>query len=429
MSNQKLSPLDHIRGTLSFEGDKSISHRAVMFASLAEGTSVIENLSVSHDVQSTINIFRALGVDAKQQGNTLTVVSKGFKNFTEPIGQLDSGNSGTTARLMSGILSHLPFPTTIFGDASLSSRPMNRVINPIREMGAVIEVNDAGTLPITYKPSAAMHAMTYELPVPSAQVKSAVLLGGLFHDEKTCVIEKEQTRNHTEILLNLETLSVDGKTHIFSSSKNFPVSKNYFIPGDISSSTFFVILTLLLKDSELLIKNVSLNPTRTAALTLLQQMGGDITVQDVRISSNEQYGDVLVKSSRLHNVEIPKSIMPNIIDEIPALAIAGMMAEGEFKLYNAAELRVKESDRISAVVTNLKHLGLQVDEYQDGFSFAGRQNITNNTPVFESYDDHRIAMAFSLAAFLMNDGAEITNFDCIRISNPNFLNQIKELSK
>jgi 3-phosphoshikimate 1-carboxyvinyltransferase len=429
MSRQKLSALNSINGTLAFEGDKSISHRAVMFASLAEGTSVLENLSVSHDVQSTAAMFRALGVDAVQQGNTLTITSKGFKNFIEPKAQLDSGNSGTTARLMSGILSHLPFPTTVFGDASLSSRPMKRVINPIREMGAIIEVNDAGTLPITYKPSAALHAITYELPVPSAQVKSAVLLGGLFHNEKTCVIESEQTRNHTEILLNLETLSVDGKTHVFSSSKNFPVSQNYFIPGDISSSTFFIILTLLLKDSALLIKNVSLNPTRTAALTLLQNMGGDIAVQDVKTSSNEQYGNILVRSSNLHNVEIPKSIMPNIIDEIPALAIAGMMAEGEFKLSNAAELRVKESDRISAVVNNLKHLGLRVDEFQDGFSFTGKQNITNASPAFESYDDHRIAMAFSLAAFLMKDGAEVTGFDCIRISNPNFLNQIKELAK
>ena len=429
MSRQKLTALNCINGILAFEGDKSISHRAVMFASLAEGTSVIENLSVSHDVQSTAAMFRALGVDAVQQGNTLTITSKGFKNFVAPKGMLDSGNSGTTARLMSGILSHLPFPTTVFGDASLSSRPMKRVINPIREMGADIEVNAAGTLPITYKPSASLHAITYELPVPSAQVKSAVLLGGLFHDEKTCVIESEQTRNHTEILLNMETMCIDGKTHIFSSNKNFPVSQNYFIPGDISSSTFFIILTLLLKNSELLIKNVSLNPTRTAALSLLQNMGGNITVLDVKTSSNEQYGDILVKSSELHNVEIPKSIMPNIIDEIPALAIAGMMAEGEFKLNNAAELRVKESDRISAVVNNLKHLGLHVDEYQDGFSFTGKQNITNASPVFESYDDHRIAMAFSLAAFLMGDGAEVNEFDCIRISNPNFLNQIKELAK
>jgi len=370
-----------------------------------------------------------LGVTAQQEGNRLIINSPGFANFAPPAGPLDSGNSGTTARLMAGILSHLPFPTTVFGDASLSTRPMKRVIAPLREMGANIEVNDAGTLPITYQPSNALHAMTYELPVSSAQVKSAVLLGGLFHEEKTCVIEREQTRNHTEILLNLQSESVDGKTLIYSSKDNFPVSQNYFIPGDISSSTFFVILTLLLKNSELRIENVSLNPTRTAALTLLREMGGDITIEDLKYSSNEPYGNVLVKSSELHNVVIKKEMIPNLIDEIPALAIAGMMSEGEFRLNNAAELRVKESDRISAVCSNLKHLGLQLEEYQDGFAFMGKQNLVNTSPVFESYDDHRIAMAFSLAAFLLPGGAEITKFDCINISNPKFLNQIKELSK
>ena len=278
---------------------------------------------------------------------------------------------------MAGILSNQPFPTRMFGDASLSPRPMKRVIDPLRLMGATIESTNAGTLPITYNPCI-IKPIQYELPVSSAQVKSAILLSGLFHDEKTCVVEREQTRNHTEILLNLESRIIDGKSHIYSSKENYPTNKDYFIPGDISSAMFFIILTLLLKDSELLIQDVSLNPTRTAALSLLQEMGASITIDEVKYSSNEPYGNILVKSSALHNIEVPKEIIPNIIDEIPALAIAAAFSEGEFILKNANELRVKESDRIHSIVWNLGQLGISVNEYQDGFSVHGKQNMSNN---------------------------------------------------
>ena len=424
---QEFEKISSVQGELELPGDKSISHRAVMFSSMAKGKSRILNLSSSEDVKSTKECFEALGVEFDETNEGLIVGGKGAGNFTAPFKPLYAGNSGTTTRLISGFLIAQNFKSIITGDSSLSQRPMKRVVTPLTAMGGSITCSDNDTLPISIKPVEKINAIEYNLPIPSAQIKSAVLIAGLHSKEVTSVIEKFQSRNHTEKMLDLKVEKTEKGIISCSSQGKYPVAKEYFIPSDVSTAAFFVVLTLLSKKSSLLIKNASLNETRTGYIEVLKKMGADISVENKGEKAGEECGDILAKYSSLTNIEIPEEIVPNIIDEIPILAVAGIFADGNFEIRNASELRKKETDRIKAVCENLRLLQLDVEEFQDGFQVSGLPN--NVKPEFQSYGDHRIAMAFAILSMLLSHGGKVNGFECVKISNPEFLQQVKKVVK
>ncbi len=425
MERRVFQKVKAVTGELLLPGDKSVSHRAVMFSALADGESTIENCLLSEDVLSTINVFKELGAEITIEEKYVTVSGVGFKGFHKPANKLYAGNSGTTARLMSGILSVQNFSSVITGDSSLSKRPMLRVVEPLREFGTDISASENGTLPVKIFPSEKLNPVNHRLQVASAQVKSALLLAGLHLEETSKIIETTQTRNHTENMLSLP-VEENGDEKIISVSKKFyPLPSEYFIPSDISTAAFFIVLALLTKNSELTIRNVLLNKTRSGILKILTRMGANIKTENIKISNNEEYGDLIVKSSELRNVNVEKEIIPNIIDEIPILAVAGVFAEGKFEIRNADELRKKESDRIDALCKNFRKLGLEIEEYDDGFSVYGE--ITNAAPEFNSFRDHRIAMASAVLAMLLSKGGAVNSFECVSISNPNFIFQLQNI--
>ncbi len=416
---------ESFNGELYLPGDKSISHRAVMFSSMAEGKSILKNCSNADDVKSTISCLKKLGIDIIKDRDNIIIEGKGFKGFSKPNKELYAGNSGTTARLLSGILCAQNFESVITGDESLSKRPMGRIVEPLTLLGANIKASDNGTLPLLIKPSSNLRPIEYTLKVPSAQVKSAIILAAIHLDYDSKIIEPISTRNHTEKLLGLKTENTSKGTVIFVSRKNYPKSIEMTIPADISTAAFFIVLGLLSKNSEILIKNVSLNETRIGIVDILKSMGGKIYIENELTENGERIGDIRIISSSLKNVEIPATIIPNVIDEIPILSVAGVFADGNFKITNAHELRVKESDRIKALCENFKRAGLVVDEFKDGFEISGEINIKN--PLFESYGDHRIAMAFAIMSILLQNGGRVNNFECVSVSNPDFLSQLKVL--
>lgn len=422
---KRFEKINRVNGELSLSGDKSISHRAVIFSSMASGKSSIKNISLGEDVKSTLKIIEQLGTKIIYKDEQLVIEGCGFRGFNNPNTNLDCGNSGTSARLIAGLLAAQKFNSTLIGDESLSNRPMKRVIEPLQKMGASFKTNESFTFPITIIPKSKIIPVTYEMPIASAQVKSSILIAGLHCDDETSVIENEQTRNHTEKMLGLPVKVVDGKIISSSSKKYYPKANDYIIPGDISSAAFHIVLTLIAPNSELIIKTVSLNPTRIGFIEVLKKMGANISFEDVRTSSNEDYGNVIVKSSSLRNINIDAEIIPNIIDEIPILTISGIFAEGDFVIDNARELRVKESDRIKSICSNLKLLGLNVEENEDGFAVRG--SIKNTKPVFESYGDHRIAMSFAILSMLLDSGGEVNGFKCASISNPMFEEQLNSI--
>lgn len=424
--NRNFNKINKVEGTLELPGDKSISHRAVMFASLAKGKSFIRNLSNGEDVKSTQKCFVDLGINIETSEEGITVLGNGFGGLKKSNSPLDAGNSGTTTRLLSGILIAQNFESTIIGDDSLSSRPMKRIIAPLTLMGGKIESSNDFKLPLKIFPVQNLHPINYEMPVASAQVKSAVLLAGLHCDGITSVIEKIPSRDHTEKMLGLKSeLRPEGKIS-FISKGNYPQAKDYLIPSDISTASFFIVLAALAPGSLLQIKNVSLNETRTGIITVLKNMHAKIEIENKRNVAGEDLGDLIIFHSNLTNIEIDPNIIPNIIDEIPILSIAGIFAEGKFEIRNASELRTKETDRIKSICYNLNQLGLSVEEYEEGFSFTGE--IKTKFPHFDSFGDHRIAMAFSILSLLLKDGGTVQNFNCVNISNPNFLSQLKSIS-
>ncbi len=422
---QRFNKITKVKGELSLPGDKSISHRAVIFSSLSNGKSIITNISNGADVNSTINCFKQLGVDIKTNNNKLYIESKGINSLSRPHFPLDAGNSGTTARLISGILIHQKFETTLIGDESLSARPMKRIIAPLSKMGGKISSSNELTLPLNFYPSENLNPINYELPIASAQIKSAVLISGLHFETDTTVTENTPSRNHTEVMLGLPVQNYDSKKVMTINSSYIPEPKNYFVPSDISTAAFFIVLTLLSKNSELLIKNVTLNPTRTGILEVLKDMGGDIKIVKLQETPGERYGDVFIKSSKLHNIKIDKNIVPNIIDEIPILAVAGIFADGDFIINHAAELRAKESDRIKAISYNLGQAGLSVEEFPDGFKLIGSK--INKKYKLKSFGDHRIAMSGAVLSMLNKSGGVVEDFGCVNISNPQFLKQIESI--
>jgi 3-phosphoshikimate 1-carboxyvinyltransferase len=422
---QSFAKIKHIKGELTLPGDKSISHRSLIFSAMSKGRSVIQNLPNGEDVQSTIHCLSQLGINILETNDLAYVDGRGFKGFQKPVRELFAGNSGTTARLLSGLLSMQDFPGTIIGDASLSKRPMQRVIEPLKQMGADIS-SATGTLPLKINPAEQLRPINFQLITPSAQVKSAVILAGLHLDEETSVTEYLPSRDHTERMLNLRIAKEERKNIIYVSRKDYPHSNEYVIPADISSAVFFITAALITPGSELLIKNVSLNPSRTAILDIFRQMGGSIEIENIQNYANEPSGDLIIKSSVLKNVIIPPEIIPNIIDEIPALTIAAIHSEGEFSIAGAGELRHKETDRIAAICSNLKTAGIKVEEYIDGFYFSAKEY--NRNLFFNSFGDHRIAMAFSVMSMLSEHGGMVEDFQCISISNPDFINQINSIA-
>lgn len=422
---QKFEMLKSLRGTLNLAGDKSISHRAVMFASLAEGESIIYNCSESEDVSSTINCFSKMGCKFERDGNTIKVLGKGFGKLEKPSIELDAGNSGTTTRLISGILAAQNFQSTIIGDESLSKRPMRRITEPLKLMGANLKPSDQGTLPMTIFPSKEIKPVEYTFQVASAQVKSAMILLAIHLDRESIFIEPVSTRNHTELMLGLKTIHTEKGMKIFASRENYPAAKVFTVPSDISSAAFFLVAGLITENSEIILKHVSLNPTRTGIITVLQKMGGQIEILNEHEECGEKVGDLKVSSSELTNIDIPKEIIPNIIDEIPVLSVAGVFAKGKFTIRNAGELRVKESDRIKSVCENFKRAGLTAAEFEDGFEVDGE--LTTSHVDFETYFDHRIAMAFGILATRMKNGASVKDFEHVGISNPKFMTQLNDL--
>lgn len=432
----KLFPARRISGRISLPGDKSISHRAAMIATLAEGRSRFANFSSSQDCASTLSCLKQLGATITQSDQTVVIDPP--KHLHAPSGPLNCGNSGSTMRMIAGILAGSNFPSELTGDDSLSLRPMKRIIEPLEMMGAMIDSN-GGKPPLRIHGTVALNPIRYELPVASAQVKSCVLLAGLSAKGRTTVIEATLTRDHTERLFDgfgvpVETrVTDDGKTQYSVDGPARFAGGEMTIPGDISSGAYFVAASVLLPDSELTIEEVSLNPTRTEFLSLLRNWGADIETRQLQSARNEPLGGITVKDGfnsdeALKTNEprrIPKEVVPALIDELPLIAVVGSQLSGGLEIRGAAELRVKETDRIAATVTNLRAMGAEVEEYNDGLFVNGRTKLRGS--LIDSYGDHRIAMAFSIAALIADSPSEISGASCVNISFPEFFELLNKV--
>lgn len=421
-SNTIKSPL---RGVIRVPGDKSISHRSVMFSSLAKGVSRITGLLEGDDVLATLAAFRAMGVKAEGPNNgELTIYGVGMHGLQKPKADLDMGNSGTAMRLMAGILAAQTFPSTLIGDASLSKRPMLRITKPLNEMGANCQTEEGGKPPIRINPATHLQGIHYEMPIASAQVKSAVLLAGMYADGETSVAEPAPTRNHTENMLQAYgyDCQTDGNQMSLQGGGEM-VAANIDVPADISSAAFFLVAASIIPDSDLTLEHVCINPTRTGILDLLKALGADIQLLNQRKIGGEDIADLRVKYAPLKGAEIDPAIVPLAIDEFPVFFIAAACAEGITKVTGAEELRHKESDRITAMADGLSSLGVQVDELPDGAIIYGRGNQLE--PVFDSgsvqcFHDHRIAMSFAVAGMCSKANIVIEDSATVATSFPNF---------
>lgn len=411
-----------IMGEIILPGDKSISHRSALFSAISNYSCTFTNFNFNRDCTATLDCLKALGIEWQAEGDKLQIQGKSISVWQAPKRPLHAQNSGTTARLISGILANLKAPSMLYGDPSLSRRPMGRVLDPLKRMGATIESND-NYLPLKFHPVERLRGISYTMPVASAQVKSAVLLAGLFAEGETEVIESIPTRDHTERLLGLRMQkNYDDTCSIFSSKQVVIPDLSMEIPGDFSSAAFFICATLMLPGSELLIKNVSLNPTRTGLLAVLKDMGANIRTKLTK-EKPEPVGEIMVKYSAIRNISIDPGIVPNIIDEIPILSILATQAEGTFELHNAHELRVKESDRLLAIAQNLQATGFQLNEYEDGLEIIGPQKLKGGQ--VQTFGDHRIAMAFAIADLLTDNAIQLDNPDCVDVSFPQFWDILK----
>ncbi|MES9684145.1 3-phosphoshikimate 1-carboxyvinyltransferase [Gottfriedia acidiceleris] len=424
------SQLDKIRlvGDVTIPGDKSISHRAIMFGSLAKGTTKVTNFLLGEDCLSTIACFRKLGVQIEVSEDEVVVYGKGIEGLKEAHEVLDVGNSGTTARLMMGILSGLPFHSVIIGDESIGKRPMKRVTKPLKMMGTSIDGReDATYTPISIR-GGSLNSISYASPVSSAQVKSSILLAGLFAKGTTTVTEPEKSRDHTERMLKAfgcELVVDENKVSINGNQEL--TATDVIVPGDISSAAFFLVAGSIVPNSEILLKNVGVNPTRTGILTVLERMGADITLEDEKVVNGEPIANIRVKSSSLKSTVIGGAEIPTCIDELPILALAAALADGETIIKDAEELRVKETDRIQTVVTELTNLGVSIEATKDGMIIQGNSSLIGAN--VNSHGDHRMGMMLSIAALLAKGDTIIENTECIAVSFPNFKEQLNELIK
>lgn len=424
----KLRKAERLQGTVTVPGDKSISHRSIMFASLAEGTSEITGFLEGADCLSTIDCFRKLGISIERQKEPghILVHGRGLRGLSAPSSTLDAGNSGTTTRLISGILAAQPFTTRLTGDASIQKRPMKRIIEPLTRMGARISSekgNDCAPLLIEGAP---LHGIHYTTKVASAQVKSAILLAGLYADGETRVTEPYVSRNHSEIMLRLfgADISTEGTTAAIRPCTALK-AHHIQVPGDISSAAYFIAAASLVPGSEILLKNVGINPTRDGILKAAQSMGAHITLENIRDDSGEVCADIIVRSASLHAAEIGGSLIPTLIDELPVIAVMAAFAQGTTVIRDAAELKVKESNRIDVMVENLRAMGCDIEATEDGMIIHGGKPL--HGAVIDSHADHRIAMSFAVAALLAEGETEIAGDECIRISYPEFFRHLKTL--
>jgi 3-phosphoshikimate 1-carboxyvinyltransferase len=415
---QKISPASAISGSIELPGDKSISHRYAMIASLAEGDSRIDNYSNGADCRSTLNCVRALGIEVEGQGTQLTIRGKGLGGLRAPGGDLDAGNSGSTIRMLSGILAAQPFHSRIFGDESLSRRPMQRIMKPLAEMGASIRARENKYPPLEID-GARLRPIDYVSPVASAQVKTCVLLAGLFADGATSVTEPARSRDHTEIALtefgasvrvNGLKVTVHGRPQL--------AARELAVPSDLSSAAFFIAAALLAPRSSLAIRGVGLNPTRSALLDFLSGMGAKIRIASLESCNGELVGDIVVEHSSLKGGVIEGSLTASLIDEIPVLAVLGAASEEGLTVRDAAELRVKETDRIQTIVENLRRMGVTAEETPDGMIIPGKQKFC--AAALDSFGDHRIAMAFAVAALRANGESAIHGAEAASVSFPGF---------
>lgn len=416
-----------LRGELTVPGDKSISHRAVMFGSLAQGTTRITHFLEGADCLSTISCFRKMGVDIERNASEILVHGKGLHGLSAPSEILDVGNSGTTTRLISGILAGQSFTSELNGDASIQSRPMKRIMTPLQSMGAdIVSIKGNGCAPlrITGKSLQAVH---YQSPVASAQVKSCVLLAGMYADGITRVTEPVLSRNHTEIMLNYLGAKVTSQgTTASIEPEPLLKAREIQVPGDISSAAYFIAAGLLTPDSQILLRNVGINPTRDGILKVCRAMGADISLLNVN-EEGEPVADLLIRSSQLHGTTVEGSIIPTLIDEIPMIAVMAAFAEGTTVIRDAAELKVKESDRIAVVTEGLRRMGADIQPTEDGMIIHGGKPLQGAK--INSYLDHRIAMSFAVAGTICDGTMDIVKGDCVNISYPEFYKDLYSLGE
>lgn len=413
-----------LSGEIEVPGDKSISHRAVILGSLAEGTTKITHFLDGEDCMRTVDAFRSMGVSIKKHAQTIIIEGKGIQALQEPIEPLNFGNSGTTARLMLGLLAGLPFFTTVYGDEFLSKRPMDRVITPLREMGAEFAGRENGSyLPIAIT-GGALTGINYTLPVKSAQVKSAVLLAGLVAQGETKVIEATPTRDHTERMLQAfgANLQTDGREITITNNQSLTGSDVY-VPGDISSAAFFLVAGTIVPGSKITLKNVGLNHSRSGIIDIMTSMGANLHITNETTVSGEPVGDITVTYSELNGTTIEGKIIPRLIDEIPILALLATQAEGTTIIRDAEELKVKETDRILAVIDVLSSLGAKIEPTEDGMIIHGKTSLTGGE--IASYHDHRIAMMGVIASLIASEQVIIDDISSISISYPDFFNDLK----
>lgn len=436
MESVTIQPASSLSGTITVPGDKSLSHRAVILGALAEGESAIENLLVAGDVVSSMTALSLLGIrfsptpDTIKKGHRVTIHGKGLAAFRKPDRVIDCGNSGTTMRFLMGLLAAQPFETTLTGDDSLNRRPMERVIDPLRKMGAEFRIEETGEKRfITVCGTKKLKGGVFKLPVASAQVKSALLVAGLYASGETRVEEPSPSRDHTERLLTSmgADLTQKGGAWVIRASPSLkPLTIR--IPGDISSAVFFLVAALIVPGSKLRIESIGMNPTRSAVVTVLQKMGGKIVVENERMVSGEPVADLVVSSSALKGTEIGGKIIPLLIDEIPALSVAACFAEGKTVIADAAELRAKESDRIKTMASALKKMGGVVTEKEDGMTLEGREGRLKGGCRLSSHGDHRIAMSLAVASLMANRKTEIQGVDCVSTSFPDFFKSLEKIT-
>jgi 3-phosphoshikimate 1-carboxyvinyltransferase len=426
-----------IRGIIRVPGDKSISHRVAMLASIADGVSTIEGFASSADCSSTLEAIKRLGVEIQQRDRSVIIKGKGLRGYSAPSGKvyLDASNSGSTIRMLGGLLAAQPFISIIDGDDSLRRRPMRRIIEPLTLMGCSIEARVGGLPPLTIR-GGELKPIDYSSPVASAQVKTCLLFAGLFAKGKTRFDEPAQTRDHTELMLpefGARFTRSDRETGpvmiVEGGSPLNPV--NYSVPGDLSSAAFFIAAATLLRDSNILLKGINLNPTRSAFIDVLGSLGARIERENLRTSHGELVGDLKVTGSSLRSVaggaQLSGTIIANLVDELPVLAVVATQVQGRVEVRGAGELRVKESDRIRGVVDGIRALGGEIEEYEDGFAVGGPQRLSGGR--VETGGDHRIAMAFTVAGLLAEGVTEVSDADCVAVSFPEFYDLMSEVRR
>lgn len=420
-----------LHGEITVPGDKSISHRALMFGAIAEGKTVIDNFLMSDDVMHTMGVFRALGVEIDHTESQAKVIGKGLTNFKAPSAGLDMGNSGTSTRLLMGLLSKQPFDLNIFGDSSLSKRPLRRVADPLSMMNAQFELSNDEFLPAVIKANTELNGITYHMPVASAQVKSAILLAGIQAEGETTIIEDLPSRDHTERMLRQFGGQIKTDNGVITVKKQSKLSgQHVLVPSDISSAAFFMVAGLITPNSEITIKKVGVNPTRDGVIKLLEWMGAEITQKPIA-SDGEPLADITVKAQTLHGIAITAEDIPGAVDELPILALAATQAVGDTIISGAEELRVKETDRISTVISELTKLGADIDEKPDGMVIHGGTllHTSNGSTLLDSHGDHRIGMMNVIASLITEGDVVLTGEEAMSVSYPGFVEDVSSIKR